>query len=156
MENGYNLLHNSPLNLIIILGFLSFFLIGMLVSIFIRNLYKNMQTKNRFKMGEKGEIKAANLLKSHGYQIIRTQPEGKAYMWIDGKMKTLKIRADYLISKNGKSYICEVKTGKIAGDATYKYTRRQMLEYYLYFQMPVVFVDMRNQNISRIDFALPD
>lgn len=156
MENSFNLINNSDSNLIIILGFLSFFIIGMMVSVFMRNLYKNMKTKNRFKMGEKGEVKAVSILKAHGFQIIQSQPEGKSYMWIDGQMKTLNIRADYLITKNGKNYICEVKTGKIAGDATYKHTRRQMLEYYLYFRMPVVFVDMINRKVSRIDFALPD
>ncbi len=116
----------------------------------------SFRTKRRFKQGEKGESKAINILKEYGYSILETQPEGKAYMWVDGKMKTLDIRADYLVSKKGIEYICEVKTGKVVGDVTYRHTRRQLLEYFLYFEKPIVFVDVKNKTVTKVEFALPE
>jgi hypothetical protein len=156
MVNIASIINNIDSNLIIILSFLSFFIIGMFVSILLRSVYKSSTLKRRFKRGEDGENLAISILKENGFYIIKPQPEGHVYMWINGIMKKLNIRADFLVSKNGSTYICEVKTGRTAGDVTYKHTRRQILEYYLYFQLPVVFVDVLNRRVCRIDFALPD
>ncbi len=146
---------NISLNTILI-GFFIVFIIGIFLSIYLKAIYKKTKTKMNFKKGEQGEIKAKRILEKQGYKILHSQPETFAYIWIDGHMKKLSIRADYLVSKSGRQYICEVKTGKVAGDITYRYTRRQLLEYYLYFELPVIFVDVINENINKVEFAMPE
>lgn len=140
----------------IILGFVVFFIIGLISSHIIKKLYQKTKTKIKFHKGFKGEISAVELLKENGYQIITVQPKTRSYIWIDGNMSSTEIRGDYLVSKNGKRYICEVKTGKVAGNPVYKHTRRQLLEYNLYFELPVIFVDIMNKKIHNIEFAIPD
>lgn len=139
-----------------IISFFMIFIIGILFSIYLKAVYTKAKTKRRFKKGEQGELKAIRILEKNGYSILNTQPQTYAYIWIDGDMKKLSIRADYIVSKNETTYVCEVKTGKVAGDATYRHTRRQLLEYYLYFDLPVLFVDVVNEKVERIEFAMPE
>lgn len=139
-----------------ILAIISVFILGIVFSFFIKNMYSSFKMKRNCESGRKGEKTAIKLLKNSGFEVLRSQPKGYAYVWINGKMKTLNIRADYLIIKNGQKYVCEVKTGDVAGNILYKNTRRQLLEYYLFFELPIIFVDVNNKSVKLVEFALPN
>lgn len=48
---------------------------------------------------------------------------------VDGARSEHAVRADYLVSRDGKRFVAEVKTGAVAPSLDHAPTRRQILEY---------------------------
>ena len=57
-----------------------------------------------------------------------------------------------MVKKNGKKYIVEVKTGDTAANPNYSATRRQMLEYNLASELPLLFVNMDELTVEEVRF----
>ena len=88
------------------------------------------------------EKKSAELLlKESGYYLEETQKGSKLSMWVNGKQFSYLVRPDAFASKDGKRYLVEIKTGKVATDPKHSATRRQLLEYYHGFDVEGVFTD---------------
>ena len=61
--------------------------------------------------------------------------------------------ADYLVERDGRRWVAEVKTGERALDLRHGPTRRQMLEYRHAFDVDgVLLVDAEGQQITRVRF----
>ena len=62
------------------------------------------------------------------------------------------ITADYLVEKDGRKAIVEVKTGK-ESRATHRHTRRQLLEYRIAFSVDAIYLyDAERERLHEIDF----
>jgi Holliday junction resolvase-like predicted endonuclease len=110
-------------------------------------------SKRRNRRAHDGEKSAISLLQSKGYRIIGKQVKEKSGMYIDGILHEVEVRVDFIVKKNLKKYIVEVKTGKNAPDPTTPSTRRQLLEYSLIFKgYGVLLVDMEEKRIKKIHF----
>jgi len=142
--------------LIFLLAFL-FILVGAAVYHRMLLFFKSGYMRKKRKQGRKGELIAKKFLIRNGYQIIREQPEKKAVMFIDGERFFYKIRADFLVEKNGKRAVVEVKTGATATDPLYRGTRRQLLEYSLFYSgNELLFFNAETKDLQKIEFRDTD
>ena len=101
-----------------------------------------------------GERDAVALLEGDGYAVIDWQVRGSWTLRADGEPVTVGLRADYLVLRNGRRYIAEVKTGRLAPSLSHGPTRRQLLEYRAAFDVDgVVLVDAGVRTITHVDLA---
>jgi len=109
--------------------------------------------RKRFERGNRLELQAKKFLESKGYSIIDYQSIYQHKYLEDGVVQCADIQPDYIVKKNGKKYIVEVKTGTQAISARNKSTRRQLLEYdYAVENDGVFLLDMENRQLKLIQF----
>ena len=103
-----------------------------------------------------GEAAAERLLVAHGYAITARQARAEVAPRINGTPHPFVLRVDYLVTRDGASYVAEVKTGDQAPRLTTAATRRQLLEYW--FALPVdgvLLVVPERDEIQSIEFDDP-
>ena len=119
----------------------------------LKEYYKARKVKKRFERGNKLELQAKKFLKSKGYSIIDYQNTYEHQYKVNGEIQSADIQPDYIVKKNGKKYIVEVKSGSTAINASNRSTRRQLLEYdYVVENDGVFLLDMENQELKLIQF----
>ena len=117
------------------------------------NWLKAKRLKRRFSKSRQAEKEAEKLLKKKGYTIIDFQKSKPLLITFGDKIHRYLIRIDYLVSKRGKIYVVEVKSGEKTSYITNRETRRQMLEYYLAYQPSgIILLNMKNKSISEVKF----
>jgi hypothetical protein len=116
---------------------------------------RRILSRRQVEMGMIAEERARDLLSRRGYRIEEVKPEADVELIVDGKRERARVQADFLVSKDGSNYIAEVKRGEEARIPLSPRVRRQLLEYFLAFRPDgMIFVDMENERIHRIDFIL--
>ena len=104
-----------------------------------------------------GELEAEPLLRRLGYRIEARQSTGGWYVRVDGDERPITLRADYLVERDGRRLVADVKTGRLAPQVENAATRRQLLEYRLAFDVDgVLLVDVEAGEVQEVEFALPD
>ena len=122
---------------------------------FIARTAKAWRLKRRFKRGAQGELSASKYLVKHGFEILGAQTDIKPKIWVDGEEVTFNIRADFLVSKNGRNGVVEVKTGSSAPNPKNSATRRQILEYSCYYGVDDVYLfDAEKMKLMEIKFEV--
>jgi len=107
----------------------------------------------RQRVAEAGEAQAEVVLCRAGYRVLDRQVTGRWVLWIDGEVHEVRNRADLLVSRAGRRFVAEVKTGEHAPDPRNPATRRQLLEYALAFPAHgVLLVDMASRSIHEVEF----
>ncbi len=102
-----------------------------------------------------GELGAFALLEREGYAVLERQVAGSWTVRADGEPVTFGLRADYLVAREGRRYIAEVKTGRLAPRLSHGPTRRQLLEYSAAFDVHgVVLVDADGETITHVEVDL--
>ena len=134
------------------------FILGIFLGGFVlfrlNKLYKRFILKLRLKKARKGELAAVKHFEERGYEIIGIQELKTITTWVDGIPYTNKLKVDFLVKKNGKVYIAEVKTGKHAIKPTLAETRRQLLEYFLAYRTSgILLLDMEHKKLHEISFV---
>jgi hypothetical protein len=120
----------------------------------LQKAYKRRCRRRRLARGIRAETKGLSLLKSAGYEIETVQESLRAYCFIDGNKVNYTLRPDAIVSKGGKRYIAEIKSGKVAPDPLFKDTRRQLLEYFFCFNTEgVVLVNTEEKKIQNVYFC---
>lgn len=100
-----------------------------------------------------GEADAEALLEEAGYEILEVQAPGSWGMEVDGEPVEVAVRADFLVSRDGATYVAEVKTGRLAPDPRHPATRRQLLEYAFAFQPDgLLLIDVEEGAIIEVRF----
>ncbi len=117
------------------------------------NIILRRKLKIRFDHARQGEKSAHQILKEQGYDLEESQKGSKLPMWVNGKQFLYLVRPDAFATKEGKRYLVEIKTGKVATDPKHSATRRQLLEYYHGFDVEgVLLVDAEVQRVHDICF----
>jgi hypothetical protein len=117
---------------------------------------KRDRLRRRFNKASQAEEDALHLARKAGYRVLSTQVAGVATIIVDGERLESALRADMLLSRWGRRYIGEVKSGKRAPDPKERATRRQLLEYSLAFEADgLLLFDMEKKRIRRIEFPRP-
>ena len=99
-----------------------------------------------------GEVGAVALLERRGYAVLERQVPGSWTVHADGEPVTFGLRADYLVVRQGRRYIAEVKTGRLAPRLSHGPTRRQLLEYSAAFDVDgVLLVDADSGAITHVE-----
>lgn len=114
---------------------------------------KERKVKKRFKRANKLELDAKAYLKNKGYSIVDYQSTYEHSYRIDGEKQCTEIQPDYIVKKNGKKYVVEVKSGTSAINIKNRNTRRQLLEYdYVIENDGVFLLDMENRDLKLVQF----
>jgi hypothetical protein len=109
--------------------------------------------RKRFARAALLENEAESLLGAYGYKVLGKQEAASYSFLLDGEEVAASIRPDYVVEKNGLVYAAEVKTGAKATQAAYPATRRQLLEYQLFYRCNgVLLVDMERRTIESVSF----
>lgn len=121
----------------------------------IQNILSSRKAIKRAVISKYAEKKAEVLLKRNGFQIIDRQQSKPLIIKAGSELYRYLIRIDFLVKKNGRTYVVEVKSGS-KNKITKRETRRQLLEYFLaYRPYGIILFDMDNKKFSEIRFLLP-
>jgi hypothetical protein len=107
-------------------------------------------------LGARAEARALSLLRREGFALRGSQVGFSFDVLVDGAAETARGRADFLVEKEGRLYVVEVKTGGFVRP-TEPNTRRQLLEYLLALPVDgVLLVDGEADEIHTIRFRFGD
>ena len=145
------------MNETIIERFIFIIIIGILLVITLKykieQFNKKRKQKKRFSRGVILENRARGFLRDKGYSIVSEQEICYHRYKVNGKNFESKIILDYVVQKNGKKYIVEVKSGKSAISVKDKNSRRQLLEYDFVIENDGIFLlDMENRVMNLVKF----
>lgn len=90
--------------------------------------------------GALGETRARNYLEKHGFTIEKEQAFTECEMIVDGEAQKFQLRADFIVSKNGMRSVVDAKSGGENVNLSCAATRRQLLEYFVCYDVDSVYV----------------
>ncbi|MEZ4411086.1 MAG: hypothetical protein R3A52_32085 [Polyangiales bacterium] len=103
--------------------------------------------------GADGERRAEPLLQRSGYAVIGRQVATTYEVLVDGEPCAVALRADFVVEAEGRRFVAEVKTGRLAPKVESSATRRQLLEYRLAFDVDgVLLVDVDAGRVMAMEF----
>lgn len=121
----------------------------------VRGAFRRWRVRRRFARGAEGEREAVGILEAHGFSIEAAQVSRTYALAVDAASVPIAVRADYLVSRGGVSFVAEVKTGKVAPKVETSATRRQLLEYQYVFGVDgVVLVDADARSVRIVRFEV--
>jgi len=124
-----------------------------IISLTLQAKFKNKKTRKKSEKGIQLENEAANFLKKKGYKILSHHKNLFYSLKENNKEIKIQIETDYTVSKNGRDFLVEVKSGENTSTIKYANTRRQLLEYYCASNYEgYLLVDMHNKTITEIEF----
>lgn len=92
------------------------------------------------KQGQDGEKIAEKFLLKNGFEILESQSHIKQSYFCDDEEINFRVKADYLVEKEGRFAVVEVKTGKSAKVPLTRETRRQILEYQTLYDVDDIYL----------------
>jgi hypothetical protein len=129
---------------------------GFVLFYFASKVFISLKMSRRVELSQISQEEAEALLKKKGFKILAKQKRADLITYIDGKPNLSFVQADFIVEKNGKKYVAEVKAGELVSDPTEPSTRRQLLEYKFAYKLDgVLLVDMIGKSIHLIDFEYP-
>ena len=127
--------------------------VGGLVVAWASRAWRRWQWERKRRRGQQGELEAPDVLAAAGYRVLEDQVELRCTLLVDGEPRSFTIRVDYLVSRGGRRYAAEVKTGAAAPDPAASATRRQLLEYAVHYPVEgVILVDMEARRVHAVAF----
>lgn len=130
-------------------------IISLLLFLKIKSIIGSKQAVRRVLISKRAEKSAEKWLKYNGFQIIDKQQSKPLIIKAGAITHRYLIRIDFLVKKNGRTYVVEVKSGS-QNKITNRETRRQLLEYFLAYQpYGIILFDMETKQFSEIRFLLP-
>ncbi len=104
--------------------------------------------------GRRMEDRAPAALERRGYRVIERHPALAIEWSLDGEPQPLELAPDLLVSRGGRRYLVEVKTGGAARPEKQE-TRRQLLEYAAYAPVHgVLLYDADRDRLRAVDFPI--
>ncbi|HEY2513938.1 MAG TPA: PD-(D/E)XK nuclease family protein [Polyangiaceae bacterium] len=111
--------------------------------------------RRRVRRAIAGEHHAEPLLRRAGYEVLDRQVPARWTVFADGEPLEVALRADLLVAREGRTYVAEVKTGRLAPRLDHAPTRRQLLEYRVAFGVDgVLLVDAEADRIMAVEMDL--
>jgi hypothetical protein len=108
----------------------------------------------RARRAVEGELAAEPILRRAGYEVLARQVRTSWTLYADEAPLAIGLRADLLVSRAGRTYVAEVKTGKLAPRLDHAPTRRQLLEYRIAFGVDgVLLVDAESERVTRVELG---
>ncbi|MDP2304652.1 MAG: hypothetical protein Q8P18_01325 [Pseudomonadota bacterium] len=107
----------------------------------------------RFARSRRLEAEGSRMLADAGYEVLATQVTAPCVVSRNGEPIEADIRADYLVSRWGRMYVAEAKSGPRATDLRERATRRQLLEYAVTYDVDgVLLVDTEAGEVVQVAF----
>jgi hypothetical protein len=115
---------------------------------------RSSSVRARARRAVEGELRAEPILRRAGYEVVERQVRAGWTVYADGEPLEVGVRADLLVTRGGRSYVAEVKTGKLAPRLDHAATRRQLLEYRLVFGVDgVLLVDAEAARVTVVELG---
>lgn len=122
-----------------------------LVATRLRAAWRSRRARRRLARARAGERSAPALLARHGYELVGEQVPGTLVLRVDGAESLHALRADFLVARDGRRWVAEVKTGARAPSLEHAPTRRQIVEYCAAFDVEgALLVDPESDRIYEI------
>jgi Holliday junction resolvase-like predicted endonuclease len=123
------------------------------VGIRLNHFWKVLLMKYRFRRGALAEDWARDFLSEQGYSVLGEQKPQKCAILVDDEPHYYTVRIDFVVSKGGRTFGVEVKSGKKAINPSHSDTRRQLLEYsHVYAFDGYFLVDAEAGKLMKIEF----
>ncbi len=120
-------------------------------------LARSWKARARTRRATAGEVRAEAIVARAGYEVLARQVPGRWTVHADGEPMEVALRADLLVSRNGRRYVAEVKTGRVAPKLDCAATRRQLLEYRVAFGVDgVLLVDAESNRVVVVELGSLD
>lgn len=127
--------------------------VGVIVGLLLARWLRGYASRARNRVAGRGEDAAEAILAAHGFCVVERQATAPWSMIVDGVEVPFDVRIDLLVTRRGKRYVAEVKTGDVAPDPRHPPTRRQLLEYACVFEASeVLLVDVPAGRVRAISF----
>lgn len=118
--------------------------------------WRRLQARRRHARAQRGERTAERLLDRMGYAICARQAATTWTVACDDQVHEVPLRADLIVERDGRRFVAEVKTGRVAPRLGTAATRRQLLEYRVAYDVDgVLLVDAEAGRVMHVDFGLP-
>jgi hypothetical protein len=109
--------------------------------------------RRRAARAQRAERDAAGLLEARGFEVLGSQVRQSWSLMADSEELQFTLVADYVVERQGRRWVAEVKTGERALDLRHGPTRRQLLEYRQAFAVEgVLLVDAEGRSVQRVHF----
>lgn len=116
-----------------------------------RDASRRWRLRARMRRAAIGERDAEPLLERAGYKVRDRQVRASLEYRLDGDACVVEVQADYLVERDGRAWVAEVKTGRAAPRLSTRATRRQLLEYAHAFEAAgVLLVDADRGTVHRV------
>lgn len=126
------------------------------LTLWLRRAWSRRSRVRRAARAQRAERDAAVLLEVSGFKVIGRQVRQSWTLWADGEEVSFTLIADYLVTRGGRRWVAEVKTGERSLDLRHGPTRRQLLEYRQAFAVHgVLVVDAEGQTLRSVRFPAP-
>jgi hypothetical protein len=137
----------------LVLGAVAVGLLVLLLRSVVGRWWRGVRARRRAHRALAGEKRAVRLLRRHGFRVLGEQVPASFVIEVDGRPHEVALRADLLVTRAGKRYVAEVKTGAQAPRPEHRATRRQLLEYRVaYAAEGVLLVDMERGAVHEVRF----
>ncbi len=114
---------------------------------------RSRRARARAARAGEGERDAAGWLEEAGFEVEAAQATGSYHVEVDGEAVAVPLRADYVVRRDGRRWVAEVKTGGVAPRIGTAATRRQLLEYLVAFEVDgVLLVDAERGTVHDVRF----
>lgn len=121
-----------------------------------RDASARWRIRARMRRAAIGERDAEPLLERAGYKVRDRQVRASLEYRLDGEPCVVEVQADYLVERDGRAWVAEVKTGRAAPRLSTRATRRQLLEYAHAFDAAgVLLVDADRGTVHRVTLPAP-
>lgn len=122
--------------------------------LWISSVFRSSASRGRNRVAQDGEAEAEVILERLGYRVVERQARAAWSMVVDGEEQPIEVRADLIVTRKGRTFVAEVKTGTLAPDPTHPPTRRQLLEYSLVFgASEILLVDVPSRAVRSVSFV---
>jgi hypothetical protein len=130
--------------------------VGGALALWLSRMLRRRRARRRQLRAQRAERDAEDVLVASGYRVLERQPRARWTLTADGRPVTVDIRPDYLVTRAGRRYVAEVKSGAAAPSLSSGATRRQLLEYALaHGTDTALLVDMQRGRVREIAFQVP-
>jgi len=132
---------------------LALLVLGGWLALGIRRALLGLSRRRRSARAQRAERDAAGLLEASGFALVGRQQRQRWGLEVDGRAVEFTLIADYVVERQGRRWVAEVKTGERALDLRHGPTRRQLLEYQQAFGVAgVLLVDAEGRSLQRVSF----
>ncbi|MFT7579432.1 MAG: hypothetical protein ACI9MR_001096 [Myxococcota bacterium] len=128
-------------------------LLGLVLGVVAARREPRVRMQRHRRQGAAGEPRGLALLKRAGYTLIETQPSALVSVSLDGHRHECGVRADALVTRDGRRWIAEIKSGPETAKITHRATRRQLLEYAYAFECDgILLVSVPERRVQEVRF----
>jgi hypothetical protein len=129
--------------------------LGALLMYWVQLRRERFLARARNARGRRGEEDAVQLLTAAGYSIVARQQRAAYALRSGADDLQVKLSFDFVVEKDGRTCVAEVKTGALGPQLKHADTRRQLLEYQLASgASEVLLVDPERAQISQVSFPI--